>query len=569
MASLANILIRHKDRYWTLGLALISVAYVALGMWFTSPRFGANDNLAILDFIIHGYPVPYNGVLFTGMLHRAYQAFPSMPWYALCLYALHALSVFLWLALLRKVFKPWWLALGLMLVFLGYYILYLALLDYTSTSIMLCMSSLCCAMVDVVQDRVNRWRFALLGVVFTLGVLVRTDGALGSLAFVLPMAIWVVSLRSSVVSRRAETLRLALIALVFFAPVVTDLILDTAYRQLASTQQQAQYDEFNAFRSQIHRVTNQERYALMRDKPLLEAIHWNQAEMGYFLNWSYLDERIYTTDAVKTIAESLPPQPFSLSALGDAFLERASLQSPAFLLLLFSVPLLLFGALRRPWPNLIGLTWPVYCAGLIAFMGMRLTFLDRVSIPFETAFGFSSLILAGLMIDVHGTFYNRIRTGILFITLATMIACAIPLAERGARYGEQNTAFHARLDAKLQELNKDFAGSVVLVQAGPGLIMDWSDPLDITWPRFHTIDLGWNTYSPRFYEQIGALDIQHGYQLVDALIAHPDAYLLGTKGWCENLLFFATDSAKRNIQVVAVRTFNDGTGLYRYQETKK
>ena len=597
MASLANILIRHKDRFSTFGLVLISVAYVVFGAWSTSPRFGANDNLAILDFLIHGHTVPYCGVLFTGLLHFAYQVLPSVPWYALSLYSLHALSVFLWLVLLRRVFKPWWATIGVMLVFLTYYIQFLALLDYTSTSVMLCMSSLCFAMVEVVQNRAAGWRFALLGVVFTLGVMVRTDGGLGAVAFALPMVVFVVLLRLRervsqnhtgdggaqahpmgvftallrfrIAPFKTEALHLAFIALVFFAPVMADMAVDAGYRQLTLTPQEAQYEEFNYFRSQIHRVTNQERYALMRDQPLLKAISWNQKEMGYFLNWYFLDERVYNTEAVRMIAENLPAQPFTLSELGNAFLQRISQQKPVFLLLIFSLPLLLLGSLQKPWPNIIGLSWPVYCLGLIAFMGTRFTFLERVSVPFETAFGFSSLILAAMMIDMQQRFDGRIRMGALLITLGIMLACAAPLAQKSANYAQQNTVFRARLNAKLQQLNDGFSGRVVLVQAGPGLLMESSDPLDITWPSFHPIDLGWSIYSPRYYEQIGALGIQHSYQLVDALIARPDAYLLGTKGWCENLLYFATDSAKRDIQVVAIKTFDDGTGLYRYQETKR
>lgn len=596
MVSQANILIRHKERSWTLGLALASIAYVILGICLTAPRFAANDNLMILDFLIHGYPVPYCGILFTSLLHLAYQALPSVPWYALSLYSLHALSVFIWLKLLRKAFKPWWLALALMAALLIYYIQYLALLDYTSTSIMLCMSSLCYAMVEALGNTLTPWRSAALGLVFMLGMLVRTYGAVGALAFaiptvmvivflrireyaslkpahdahthLLPMAVFASLMRFQWKPIRTEALRLALIAFMFFAPALTDLAVDTAYRQLTLTPQEARYDEFNAYRSRIHSVNNQERFALMRDRPLLQAIHWNQTDMGHFLNWSYLDERVYTTEAVRTIAENLPPQQISLSDVAMNALQSVSKLDPLFLLLIAPLPLLLLSAWRRPWPDIISLSWPMYCLMLIEFMSMHFTFLDRVSLPFEAAFGFSNLILAGLITDTYRPSGDRIHVGALIVVFFIVLMGLSGLTNKLLHYRQSNLTNHARLDSKLQVLNDSYAGSVVLLQAGPGLLMERSNPFDITWPRFQVIDLGWSTYSPRYYQQIGALGIQESHQLLDTLIVHPDSYLLGTKGWCESLLYFATDSAKRNIRVVAVKTFEDGTGLYRYQETK-
>lgn len=569
MTAPANTFTRHAERLWTLGLALAAVAYVITVVCLTDQRFAANDNLTILDFIRHGYQVPFNGVLYTGLLHFAYEAFPSLPWYALSLYACHALSLFLWLTLLKRVFRPGWVAGILMLALLGCYADFLVLLDFTSTSVMLCMAGICGALVETGAPQPSRWRVFCFGLVFMAGVMVRVDGGTGALAFGLPFAIWVALTRLKSGLFRTENLRLALLTLLFLAPALGNLAGDAAWRQATLTPQQAQYDEFNAPRGEIHRVTNQERYALMRDKPLLGKLHWNQQQMGYFLNWYYLDERVYTTDALETIVQDMPYLSFSLHGFMYTALDQAWPLKPQTLLLLACLPLLLVGVWRAPWPNIVGLAWPGYPLILIAFMLMRFTFLERVSVPYETACGFTGLILAGLMVPMDRRPGRRMELAAVLAVCAAMLVCAWQLGRTAVRQEHHSGALHQALEQKLQTLNQGYAGSIVLIQAGPGLLMESSDPLHIVWPEFKPIDLGWSIYSPRFYEQIGALGIQHGYQLMDAFVDRPGAYLLGTQGWCENLLYFTSAQDKSSIRAVPVTSFGDGTTLCRLEGVKR
>lgn len=595
MTTPTNTLSPGNTRYWTLGLALAAVGYISAVICLADLNFGANDNLTILDFIQHGYPVPYNGIFYTGLLHLAYRAAPSIPWYPVSLYAFHALSLFLWLTLVRRVFNPWWLACFFMLAIFACYAEFLLLMDYTSASVMLCMSTLCAALVECVAPQPSRWRMFGFGLVFMLGVMTRIEGGLGALAFGLPFAIWTLStrlrpcfdkhqdakpaflpyslllphIRPKPDLLRTECIKVVFLAAVFFAPVLGNLALDATWRQVTLTPQEAQYDKFNALRGEILRVTNDERYDIMQDKALLKEIHWDQEEMGYLLNWYFPDERIYTVDALKAIVRDKPYHSFSPNDLIHASLDRASSTEPQNLLLLACLPLLLLGLWRNPWPNVIGLGWLIYSSILVGFMVTRFTFLDRVSFPYEIASSLVSLILAGLMVSMHRGPGRRMELAAGLMAGALLLFPCRQLASESLQIEQHSGAARKVLLAKLQTLNQDYANSVIVIQEGPGLLMEWSNPLHMVWPEFKPINLGWSIFSPRFYEQISALGIQHAYQLVDALVDRPDAYLLGTEGWCQNMLFFSSASDKHSIRVVPKTNFGDGTSLCRLETVKK
>lgn len=579
---------------WALGLAIVSTVYICVGIWLTPRGFLVNDDTGILDFIVHGEPSPYNGILFTAPLHFAYQALPGIPWYALTLYALLILSLFLWLMLLKRVFRPGWIALTLMPVFLVYYFGYIELLDYTSVSVQLCAASLVHALVDVVEQRASLRRSALQGLVFFLGVAVRNYGALGVLVFLFPMGLWalVSDVRTQprktallqpaypmgiwvflhdvrVQAWKSELLRLAPIAFMFFAPAAVGLSVDGAYRHFALSAQERQYEGFNASRGEVHRLTDLGKHYLMLDGMLERSIHWTQEDMGYLINWKFLDERIYTPQALDTIAHRLPAEPVSIGAFVDNVAARISWGNQLFLLLISSLPLLLLSLWRRPWPNLLIAALPVYALAVVGYIGLLVNLEYRTESVYETAFSFSALVVAGLAARRDGRF-SGLNDG-LALALCIAVAGASGYIQFNDNLDSRGNISEARekLDNKLDGLNEKFAGSVVVLQPGVGLAMEASDPLHIVWPRFTTVELGWSTFSTNFYREIGALSIQHGYALIDSLIDRPDAYLLGTADWCQDMLYMASHATERHIKVVQVVDFHDGTGLYRYEEDKR
>ncbi len=215
------------------------------------PRYIVNDNIINLNFIIAGYPLDYMGVFLTGP-YRAYVFQPAVPWYPLFPYGMHVISVFMWLSLIWRVFKPWWVALAFSGVLFAYYLLFLVELDYTSTSEMLCISSLAWACLEVLERRSGYLRYLSLGLVFTLGMLTRPQGIIGAFACVLPAALMIAGHCLRERPAKEEMRRLMLVVAVFMAPAVLNWAADSTYRHYTLTPQEAAYEAFNVPRGILH-----------------------------------------------------------------------------------------------------------------------------------------------------------------------------------------------------------------------------------------------------------------------------------------------------------------------------
>jgi hypothetical protein len=133
------------------GLSLLSVVYVFGAACLLNHGYMTNDSALLLEYVKQGLPIPYTGLLFIKLLHLAYRTAPGVPWYGLSLYMTHALCVFLWLWFICRLFRPLWLTGIITLAFLGYYLTFIIYLDYTSTAVMLCASSLTWIFLEVID----------------------------------------------------------------------------------------------------------------------------------------------------------------------------------------------------------------------------------------------------------------------------------------------------------------------------------------------------------------------------------------------------------------------------------
>lgn len=565
--SQSALLDRRRALFLDLGLALFSLAFVCLSVHWLTPVYMENDDVTIMDYAMQGFPVRYAGILFTSLLHLGYVHFPETAWYGISLYGLHALSVFLWLKLLLRVFRPWLAALyGVVL--LGYYLVFLAYLDYTSTSVMLCTVALSWAYVRVMERRHGYWGYLGPGLVFTLGMLVRPHGVPGSILYTLPLGLLAAWAAMRGEPWRPELRRLALIGVVFLAPAAVNFALDDAWRAYTATPQQAQYEEFNAVRGKLQRISRARKRRIMTNPRLLAKAHWTHRDAAFFFNWNFLDERTYSPDKLAIVLKNAPPPHPTGSAFVKVLERRLPPYNMTFLLLLAPLPLLLLLARRRPGMAAMIVVLPLYELGLTTLMYMFFAFTHRVELPFETATGFCAVVVLGWL--------AARETGEDKRNLAILGCLGVAVAAAGLYAGPQNQLFRhrdmaargERVEKAVAELNRDFAGSVILLEPKSGLSLEHTSPLKVIHLEFTPVQLGWSTFSPRFYKQIGALGISHGYELVDALISHDKAYMLGSKGWCKQLLPYATDAGKRHIEIEPVRKIAGAGTLYRFREVK-
>lgn len=551
------------------GLVLFSAVYVFGTACLLNCKYLINDNALILEYAKRGLPIPYSGMLFLKLLHLAYSTTPDMPWYGLSLYALHVVCVFLWLWFFSRVIRPWWLACIMVLGFLGYYLVFLIYLDYTSTAVMLCSTSLTWAFLEVMERRPGYLRFLGPGIVFLMGMQVRPQVPLGALAYVLPIALLVAMWCLHGRHFRFEARRLVLISLVFFAPLATGLATDTAYNQYALTPKQAQFDAFNSLRGKLQNdITRPRKQEMMRDKALLASIHWTFIDAYHFFNWNFLDERIDTVAALQAMLDRAPPPNVSFREFSNAMVERLA-PNPVLLLILCSIPFSLLILYRRRWLGMAALLAPVYCIALSSYMYLFFVYGDRTETPFVTGFGFCSLLISGAIAARDGD--GKSRALLPATLIGALLICASSYWVLRPNIGSQEKQIEAAVETRqeLEVLNRDFSGKIILMKPTGSLALQKLDPLETYTVGFQPIYLGWNTFSPLFYDQIGKLGVEHGYQLVDALIANPDAYELGTQQWCYTLLDYASNRSKRRIDVTEVRKFPDGTSLFRFVESKQ
>ena len=568
----------HHFRAWTppsrrfisvVALACVALAYVVIGPHLLHPRYIVNDNIINLNFIIAGYPLDYMGVFLTVLLHRAYVSQPAIPWYALCLYLMHVISVFMWLSLIWRVFKPWWVALAFSGVLFACYLFFLVELDYTSTSEMLCISSLAWACLEVLERPPGYLRYLALGVVFTLGMLVRPQGVIGAFACVLPAALMIVGHCLRERPTRQEMLRLILIVVVFLAPAALNWTADSAYRRYTLTPQQAAYEAFNEPRGVLHGLSPERQTGINSNLSLMKKAGWTVRDGQNFFQWRFLDERIYTPASLRTLiaAESYAAHPFKDMYYHSLLILDS--ETGLLLLLLCSLPFFLSAIRRHPWLATLGLLLPFYCVALASFLSAFLTFRDRTEVPFITSFGFLALIISGYLTTHPANTPGRIKT--LFTTIGVSLAAiSAVLSVQSLRLMQRfDLNWEGLTKIELRVLNKDYAGSIILSQPIFGLQLENTNPLAMTPLYFHPIDMVWDTFSPYFYDEIKPLGIQHGYELVDSLIDRKDAYFLGRERDGEILIAAYAHRSKDDVQMIEVCRFRPDIKLFRLVTLKK
>lgn len=543
---------RRRAALRSAGIAAVCVAFVAVVLSSLHVHYTTNDDTGIIGFIVEGRPVPYEGIVLTSLLHALYSAQPGFAWFGWCLYALLTLSLFAWITLAWRVFRgAWGVAVIVSFVIFACYLRLVVSLDFTATSVMLGMSGVAWTCVLVVGRHAGSWRYLGAGALFMLGGLVRPEAAFGVLAYGLPAAVIVLIVCSRVRPLAPEFKRLALVALLFLSPAALNFGVDAVWRAAVRTPQEARFEAFNRAGGRFDHLSRHRRIAASRAPGVMASIHWTHIDFVNFYHFLFLDERIYTPEALDTLWMHAPTPRLSWASLGPVVKARLPPRNMVFTLMAASVPLFFLLLLRRRVEGVAGILVPVYGVALTVYMYTLYAFAVRVEMPFEMGLGFLGLLLAGALLGAAGL--DRTK---LFIPAACLcLAVALPAAAfsiggvLGSQEQDEKTTY--MVQQSLNTLNQRFPGAVVLMQPVYHGLNELS-PLRPLVLRFQPINLGWNTFSPRFYDQIQAAGAQHGYELIDAMVDNPHAYVLGTRRWCNKLLVFVHTHDRAHIRVVRV-----------------
>jgi hypothetical protein len=211
-------------------------------------------------------------------------------------------------------------------------------------------------------------------------------------------------------------------------------------------------------------------------------------------------------------------------------------------------------------PALIMPLWyPLVTAG----MSLLFIFPSRVEHPFVVAAGLAACVLAARLARREEAPPSPLLLRVTLLTAAlALFASYMNLRGEAAHYDGLSKRAD-RVQENLDELDRDFAGSVILLQPQWGLPLEMLDPLRPAQLKFQPVQLGWSTYSPRFYQQISALGISQGHELVDGLARDDHAYVLSQQGWPSRL--YDTKAACAPV-MSEVRRFPNGIFLYQLRQ---
>ncbi|HEY1772236.1 MAG TPA: hypothetical protein VGH91_03460 [Gammaproteobacteria bacterium] len=558
---------------WHILLAFFVIGYVAISLRLLHPSYETHDNFTILRNAIDGYVVDYAGTLLTSFWSLLYGVAPSVPWYGLTLYAMHALSIYIWLQALGRSFKPFWLKALVALIFLAYYQHTLVRLDYTSTGAMLCLAAITWACLDIVESRSNAWRFVAAGIAFMMGMLARPQAGWGALAYGFPVALIAIlgslpdwkkpgtDSSTSNVSRHPESAaRLhgtIVAALLFLAPAVLNGLVNASYRHVTMTPVQAQYDAFETLRVKLARMSRRRKRQIISNSSVLKSIGWKRHDAFEYFGFEYYDERKYNSANLQVLWDhyhrDLPPTGMVTRTLR----ERFSLW-PGMFLLLASVPLFMAVSLRRRYLGILGMALPIYCLSLSSVMYLFVIFQYRTELPFTLGFGFASLLVAGRL-TLHDA-VNRRYLIAACVSAAVLLPGAYMLLADDVDSLDSRVILMKNEEQKLDWLNQNAKGAVIFAKSN-GLRLESLSPLDSSRQDFDAFSLGWDTFSPDFYHRISALGITQGYQIPDALVDKPNVYMLGPEGWCSEVANMV--ASPYSIQASDVHVFADQTILCR------
>lgn len=527
----------------------LCIVFLAAVLTTLHTHYTTNDDTGIIGFAVAGHPVPYVGILLSSLLHSLYTAWPNIAWFGWCLYLLLAISLYQWLGLAWRLLRRPWLAATASAVILGYYLDLVVSLDFTAVSALLCMAGLARAGVEILEQR-GSWSLLLPGVLFALGWLVRPESAFGAVAYAVPVVVAVLAACLWRRPFRAEMRRLVVAALVFLLPVALNAGVDAAWRAAMRTPQEARYEAFNGAAGQFYHLNRARRNATSKDVTLLVHLHWTGLDAERFVHWKFLDERLYTPEAAHAMWVNAKPAHVTVALLMRQIRARLLPANKIFLLLVASAPLFVLLVYRGRPEGVVGLFLSAYSVALTVLMYVLYAFIYRVEMPFELGLGLMGWLLAIASFSGDGgtspqVFIAAASIGVLVAGIGAYDSAASTL-----RLQQRDIVLANQATKKLEILNTQFAGDVILME--PSNILSVLSPLRPISLNFHPINLGWNTFSPRFYEQIRWAGAEHGYDLIDAMVDNPKAYMLGRQLWATQLLSYAKAHSQARIRVVRV-----------------
>ena len=407
---------------------------------------------------------------------------------------------------------------------------FIVTMDYSIVGIAGGASAVAVALLLTLRDALTNLRALLLGLFATVSMWLRLEGIIAVFVFIAPVLLTVLV----IYLRRHEARRLFRYVplLLFAAPLVFSSVVDYVHKTEFSSPQYREYSQWNALRGEFHAYPISR---LNRNNPaVLSATGWSETDYDNLLSWFFIDERLYNVRSMTAFFATARPATLStysrqyligrMQHLATVYWYYWTLMLGA---LLFAVSMKSDDRLQR-WIFVFG---PLYVFFFIFVMDAFLRYPERVARPSIGAFVLAYVFSIIELKKERDTGELPIPKALLTISIAA-IATGIFFVDKVA-HDERTYWANAQItyERVLEHLNEKYQGYSILIQPGGGLWTQFQSPLAPYTTEFRPIEIGWQTFSPLFYDQIQELGVDKGYAMPSAMVNNANALILSRLAW--------------------------------------
>ena len=255
---------------------IFSLIIVSSALLLFPASFQVNDDIEIIKFIENGFDTTFMSVLLGRILSFLYlDITANIPWYTFFLYFFHIISITLIITGIKALRLKKIVSSIIFTIFISYYLYFLILLTFTSTALMLGITS--CFLYfcllenkEIHKKNLNHTYLLLtLGLFISFSYLIRASAAKGTSLLFLPIFLYYYKNWKS--------------HLILFLPIAIIISLNTYLENHTTTSPYREFKEFNQQRGKIHGFPLQK----ISIKRLLNENSWS--ENDFFSIFTLLD----------------------------------------------------------------------------------------------------------------------------------------------------------------------------------------------------------------------------------------------------------------------------------------
>lgn len=482
-----------------------------------TPSFNTNDDVGMM-FIANGtyYGNPSEHLVFTKViiglvLKLLYTVMPGIPWYTAYLYFFHFIACSLIIYSLICLSRNALHFSVLLYTFIVFEIILLLNLQFTSTSLLLGFSSILYYLTLTKQKQSVNWVPIIAGILLGTAGVIREKSFWGVLAFNIPLLLYGVR---CLPWRKTVLFGLSALCVFWGASFTNNL-----YYQFQPTWKN--YLEFNQVRGSLHATP---KLSWSDELPgILNKLKWSENDFYMFSNGFYTNRAIFSTEALKVIAEGNKPKynfVDNLRISSSEYKEFIKFIHGKLVVVIVFISITL--ALTSNQKKFLALVIVWNCL-LIFYLINYVRFPLRVALPSFLLLSLSLLLFSEIPFFV---LFQRKQLAKLKVVVFSFIFFIFVLAPlQGILYESRNNITNQQQYIAILEKLRQINPKGIFVVWGASLKYEDISPFvtskDI--PKVKLIGLGWRINSPSYQDQLKQLGIN---DLYEAIANREDTYFI-------------------------------------------